>query len=219
MSNNYPLPINWTIQLTTEGTEIHGALSVSISGHSKSEATFKLLEQFKTLGLKEKHVRSVKPKSYLPPEIALSVRQPWAWAIIYAGKDIENRSTPAISRGLVDPGRIAIHAAQTMTQADYRAAARFIKHNAGIDVPRPDKLLRGCLIGSVTVIRVVNDSVSPWFMGPRGLVLRDPRPYTPKGKTTGMLGYFKHSETTDPLPEPRPWEINYDKPSRQSSLL
>ena len=23
------------------------------------------------------------------PELALSVRQPWAWAIIYAGKDIE----------------------------------------------------------------------------------------------------------------------------------
>ena len=217
-SNLYPLPIKWAIALTTEGTEIYGSLSVSVAGQSASEATYKILEQFETLGLREKHIQSVKPKSYLPPEIALSVRQPWAWAIIYAGKDIENRSTPAISRGLVDPRRIAIHAAQSMTQDDYRAAARFIKHNVDITVPPPDKLLRGCLIGSVTVTRVVNDSVSPWFMGPRGLVLKDPRPYTPKGKTTGALGYFKHKETTEPLLEPKPWMVNYNR-GRSHKLL
>ncbi len=26
------------------------------------------------------------------PMLALSIRQPWAWAIIHAGKDVENRS-------------------------------------------------------------------------------------------------------------------------------
>ncbi|WP_409188395.1 hypothetical protein [Bradyrhizobium sp. RDM4] len=30
------------------------------------------------------------------PEFALSVRQPWAWAIIHGGKDVENRSAPAV---------------------------------------------------------------------------------------------------------------------------
>jgi len=31
------------------------------------------------------------------PSIALSVRQPWAWAIIHAGKPVENRSKLAIA--------------------------------------------------------------------------------------------------------------------------
>ena len=29
----------------------------------------------------------------------LSIRQPWAWAIIHAGKDIENRCWPTSYRG------------------------------------------------------------------------------------------------------------------------
>lgn len=33
-------------------------------------------------------------------DFALSVRQPWAWAIIFAGKDIENRSWQAVNHGL-----------------------------------------------------------------------------------------------------------------------
>lgn len=37
----------------------------------------------------------------------LSVRQPWAWAIIHGGKDVENRSWSTNYRGLV-----AIHASQ-----------------------------------------------------------------------------------------------------------
>ncbi|MGP1355774.1 hypothetical protein [Roseicyclus sp.] len=54
----------------------------------------------------------------LPP-IALSVRQPSAWAIIHGGKDVENRSLGAIRAGRMGPGRIAIHAASGMKQAEY----------------------------------------------------------------------------------------------------
>src|SRR5260370_1114928 len=43
---------------------------------------------------------------------ALSVRQPWAWAIAAAGKDVENRSWKSGYRGL-----IAIHAAMTREDA------------------------------------------------------------------------------------------------------
>lgn len=39
----------------------------------------------------------------------LSVRQPWAWAIAYAGKDVENRSRRTTYRGL-----LAIHASLTV---------------------------------------------------------------------------------------------------------
>ena len=34
------------------------------------------------------------------PRLALSIRQPWAWAIINAGKDIEYRQWRTSHRGL-----------------------------------------------------------------------------------------------------------------------
>jgi hypothetical protein len=48
---------------------------------------------------------------------ALSVRQPWAWAIIYALEDIENRGWPIHYRG-----DILIHAAKTCTKKEYQLA-------------------------------------------------------------------------------------------------
>ena len=50
----------------------------------------------------------------LPP-LALSVRQPWAWAILHGGKVIENRSLGAIRAGNMVPGHICLHAAAGMT--------------------------------------------------------------------------------------------------------
>ena len=35
------------------------------------------------------------------PTQAFSVRQPWAWAILHAGKDVENRSAAALHAGLL----------------------------------------------------------------------------------------------------------------------
>jgi len=69
------------------------------------------------------------------PELALSVRQPWAWAIIHAGKDIENRSWQAVNHGLRQRGRIAIHAAKGMTNAEYSEAREFIDE-LGYTCPR-----------------------------------------------------------------------------------
>ena len=66
------------------------------------------------------------------PKFALSVRQPWAWAIIHAGKDIENRSWQAVNRGLDQRGRIAVHAAKGIAQYTHRAR-RFGAKNAELD--------------------------------------------------------------------------------------
>jgi hypothetical protein len=43
---------------------------------------------------------------------ALSVRQPWAWAIIHAGKDIENWTWRTHYRG-----EVAIHASSKMDES------------------------------------------------------------------------------------------------------
>jgi hypothetical protein len=44
---------------------------------------------------------------------ALSVRQPWAWAILYGGKSLENRSEPILYRG-----SILTHAGRSRAESD-----------------------------------------------------------------------------------------------------
>ncbi len=122
------------------------------------------------------------------PRKALAVRQPWAWAIVHGGKDIENRTTPAVNHGM-DPRRIAVHASKHMTRDEYERARAFMA-TIGVDCPRPDALIRGAIIGAVTVTAVVNESESPWFFGPRGLVLSDAVAVEPI-PASGMLGYFE----------------------------
>lgn len=143
------------------------------------------------------------PKEQLPT-IALSVRQPWAWAIIHAGKDIENRSWQAINHGLKKRGRIAIHASKNMSQDEYHDALEFMK-DIGVDCPLPADMKYGGIIGAVDVVDVVQTSESRWWMGPRGLVLRNPvaSPYVP---ARGALGYFSWEESAmSDIPAIRPW--------------
>jgi hypothetical protein len=120
---------------------------------------------------------------------ALSVRQPWAWAIICGFKDIENRTEGAIKQ--IGPRaigqRIYIHAAKTMPRWPYENAAKFMK-NLGVKCPEPGKLLRGGIIGTVSVLDVVRKSKSPWFSGPCGLVLADRCKFKPLKR---QLGLFK----------------------------
>jgi hypothetical protein len=73
----------------------------------------------------------------LPP-LALSVRQPWAWAIIYAGKDIENRDWRhgRLSRFLNQRGRVAIHASKGMRKHEYESSRKFIM-GLGVECPAP----------------------------------------------------------------------------------
>lgn len=135
---------------------------------------------------------------------ALSVRQPWAWAIIHAGKDVENRSWQAVNHGLRMRGRICIHAAKGMTRDEYHDARDFME-TLGICAPEAHDLLRGGIIGSIEVVDVVSKSDSPWFFGPRGIVLRDPRPmkFVP---AKGALGYFDWEPADiSTVPPPAAW--------------
>ncbi|MBI2235407.1 MAG: hypothetical protein HYU60_00355 [Magnetospirillum sp.] len=138
------------------------------------------------------------------PEIALSVRQPWAWAIAAGHKDVENRSTFAVSKAGFDARRVAIHAAKGMTIDEYEDAADFMAR-LGIKVPRPDALLRGAILGAATVTAVVAESDSPWFFGPRGLMLRDAIQVEPI-PAAGALGYFEWA-TAGQVAAPLPWML------------
>lgn len=161
------------------------------------------------------------------PIDALSVRQPWAWAIIHAGKDIENRSWQAVNHGLAKRGRVAIHASKGLTREEYAEAFEFM-HAIGVTCPPPATLERGGIIGSVEVVDVVTQSDSRWFFGPRGLVLRDPQPceFIP---AIGALGYFRWQRADAAIvPQPARWmlpatasgpEATPPKPTPQGSLL
>lgn len=137
------------------------------------------------------------------PTIALSVRQPWAWAIIFAGKDIENRSWQAVNHGLDRRGRIAIHAAKGMSRDEYAEAREFME-SIKVRCPEAIDLKRGGIIGSVDVVDVVNDSDSDWFFGPRGIVMRNPEPceFIP---VVGALGYFKWTARSAVTAPPARW--------------
>lgn len=116
---------------------------------------------------------------------ALSVRQPWAWLIIHAGKDIENRSWSTSMRG-----RILVHAAKLMTEDEYDDALDVAAHALGsITVPHPDQLQYGGIVGSVDIVGCVHESTSPWFFGPFGFQLRDPRPLS-FTRCRGYPGFF-----------------------------
>lgn len=114
---------------------------------------------------------------------ALSIRQPWAWLIISGHKDIENRTwTPSQS----PPITIAIHAAQKLDKEGY---ARVKEIFPEIDLPSPDQFLLGGIIGLVEYRGWVANSPSPWFSGPKGWILSNPRKiaFVP---CRGRLGLF-----------------------------
>lgn len=103
--------------------------------------------------------------------LALSIRQPWAHAIVHLGKDIENRSRTFGRRGLT-----LIHASKGMTPDEFAEAAAFIEHGPGRTLPPCTQLQRGGIVGVAEIVDCVAHSSSPWWMGPFGLVLRNARP-------------------------------------------
>lgn len=138
---------------------------------------------------------TAKVHSGIPPEgVALSIRQPWAWLILNAGKDIENREWSTRFRG-----RVLIHAGKGMTRDEYEGALdtmdcveHFNGKPIGVTLPPFEALERGGIVGSVEIVDCVDEraALSPWFFGRYGFVLRDPQPL-PFRPYKGSLGFFK----------------------------
>ena len=119
--------------------------------------------------------------------LALSIRQPWAWAILYAGKDVENRSWSTHHRGpvLIHAGVAFDGPAGEALQDCYEWARA-----AGVKPPRGfDELPRGGIVGETEIVDCGTASNSQWFEGRYGFVLRNARPL-PFRKCRGMLGFF-----------------------------
>lgn len=117
---------------------------------------------------------------------ALSIRQPWAWLILNAGKDIENRDWHTPVRG-----RVLVHAGKGMTRDEYEGAADTLAViRPELELPPLEALERGGIVGEVEIIDCVHHSNSPWFFGNYGFVLRNAKPITFR-PFRGMLGFFE----------------------------
>jgi hypothetical protein len=124
-----------------------------------------------------------------PPLIAITIRQPMAWACIFADpvKDIENRSTPGVFRR--HRGVLAIHSSVNTPAAEFEHyVAKIVEVTDAVPPPR-DEMAYGSIIGLVDLLDVVSKHSSPWFVGPYGLVLANPRPLTPVA-CRGQLGLW-----------------------------
>lgn len=142
------------------------------------------------------------------PRLALSVRQPWAWAIIHGGKDVENRDWRKPNPGLSFRGRVCIHASSGMTRDEYDA---ILPAGAPL-LPPAHELVRGAIIGHVQVMDIIRDPgremiASPWFHGPVGLMLAHPVAITPI-PCAGALGFFEWERSrTAAVTPPAKWML------------
>lgn len=143
---------------------------------------------------------------------ALSIHATWAWAIMFAGKDVENRSWLP-PKALIGE-RFWIHASRWGTDDQVydeffevndciaRGPSRF-KPTAPLTL-RDVRRMKGHILGSVRLVGVVTNSgpaefVSPWFFGPVGFVLADPRPLTVPVPCKGKLGFFEVEPASDEM--------------------
>lgn len=148
---------------------------------------------------------------------ALSLRQPWADAVVFGQKRIENRTAWTSS---TFRGAFLIHAAQGMTKREYEDVLMFLELRKIDWRPKPfEELHRGGIVGIASVEGVVYPDVdrqqrdwtgttgarvvgSPaaaaqftlqrdqWWMGAFALLLADVRA-TPFVPMKGALGFFR----------------------------
>lgn len=149
------------------------------------------------------------------PTMALSLWAPWAWAILHAAKDIENRTLRQSGRGGRNGfprhflGEFWLHCSlwpggkKPLTQnklaemlEQWESVEDCIQLPPGA-LPQPVTLrsldeMRGHIVGRVTVTGYVEQSDSPWFVpGSLGLVLANPVPLKTHVAASGALGWWR----------------------------
>lgn len=133
------------------------------------------------------------------PQPALSVRQPWAWALLYGGKTIENRTWRTRHRG-----RIWIHASERENRDDIEEAVRLVAQSWKCN-PRQaiehyrEHAHRRAILGSMALTDCCrldeldrSDPLrsSPWAEGPWLWLVTDPDPLDDPWPTPGRLGLW-----------------------------
>lgn len=119
------------------------------------------------------------------PNVALTIKQPWAELIAHGFKDIENRSWPTKFRGWV-----LIHASKRDDQDEWDSARSLIQSRKILIGRSSEKFGRGGVVGVARIVDCVRESSSPWFVGEFGFVLADASPL-PFFACRGALGFWR----------------------------
>ena len=114
----------------------------------------------------------------------LSLKQPWAWAVINGLKDIENRKWKTKFRG-----ELLIHASM-----NYELLGDIVIRENGVIPPERLALACGAIVGKVTVVDCVRLHPSKWFFGPWGFVLKDAVAFKRPIPYKGRLSFFEVPE-------------------------
>jgi hypothetical protein len=135
----------------------------------------------------------------------LTVKQPWATAIIKGWKTVENRSWAPPSALLGK--RIAIHSSASERRQDFEDDCAFVRDTIGEMVDLDALAMpRGAILGTVKLVEVVTEPteqersrggarevghLAPWFFGPLGWVLSEPEEFEKPVYTRGALGLWE----------------------------
>jgi hypothetical protein len=118
----------------------------------------------------------------------LSVRQPWAFAILHLGKDIENRSWPTDYRG-----PLAIHASKPIDRQAVGDLERWLEIKIN-----DNELVTGAVVGTVNLVDCLppdgpgDESPGEWAeRGQYHWLLDNPRPLERPIPRLGKLGLFE----------------------------
>lgn len=123
-----------------------------------------------------------------PPTRALTILQPWAWAIAEGIKTIENRSWPTKYRG-----SIYVHAGRKVHNSEFVDCAETMRLvGSQRDIPREDLLVYGALIAVVDLVGCSQFPDDPWS-NPMlwNWKLANPRPLPEPIPMRGSLGLWK----------------------------
>ncbi len=136
----------------------------------------------------------------------LTVCQPWAWAILHAGKCIENRRWQTAYRG-----PLLVHAGKSRAYLDCEKPSDWQRRYGKCF--RPEELHFGFVLGVVDLIGCLpyrpgdlGCHHSPWAEGPWCFVLEKPRALPFPYPLRGMMGLFDVDLASHPnlvLPPPR----------------
>lgn len=135
---------------------------------------------------------------------ALTIRQPWAWAIVAGYKHVENRSRRTNYRG-----PILIHAGAQLDSAGFKFLWR-----VGLYKKLPADLPTGGLIGTVQVVDCISRSESEWaFPGNWHWVLKRPREFKKILVCRGRLGFLEPGVSAGSLGQAMRYSVGHRQKS------
>jgi len=132
------------------------------------------------------------------PERAISMSQPWVWAVLNCGKDIENRRWPTRFRG-----PITLHAAKSW---DWDGVNWLEYHGFPVPEKGDEGMPFGAYVGRATLTdcwELAGDEDPAyerpfWAFGPWCFVLKDVRALPEPIPAKGRLGIYRRPELIVP---------------------